>query len=287
MAIPAITPYLMPMASDLPKNKVNWKADPKRLVLLIHDMQQYFIDAYIPSESPMVQLLENIQLLKAQCEKLGIPVIYTAQPGDQEPRDRALLTDFWGTGLTDDSTQTKIVDEVSPSSKDTVLTKWRYSAFKKTNLMEIMGNQGRDQLIICGIYAHIGCLLTSADAFMQDVETFFICDAVADFSLESHKMTMKYIADNCGVATTTKMFIDGINSKVMTLQLVREKVAGLLHESYLDIDDNENLIDRGLDSIRIMSLVELWRVNCNHISFAKLAKEPTISAWWNLLSSSK
>ena len=300
MAIPSISPYSMPMASDLPKNRVSWKANPKRSVLLIHDMQQYFLNAYTLGASPMIELIENIKLLKKQCEELGIPIVYTAQPGDQDPKDRALLTDFWGTGLADDLTETKIVDQLAPNPKDIVLTKWRYSAFKRTKLMEIMKENGRDQLIICGIYAHIGCLLTAADAFMQDIETFFACDAVADFSLEDHKMAMKYVAANCAVTTTTKTLLNemkSINSpnevcedakpKGLTLELIRLQVAKLLGESSLDIDDNEDLIDSGLDSIRIMSLVESWRNAGADVTFAKLASAPTISDWWNLLSSSK
>ena len=253
-------------------------------------MQQYFLNAYKSGESPITELLDNIKLLKSQCEKLGIPVVYTAQPGAQEPKDRALLTDFWGTGLDDDSDQTKIIDELTPTRKDIVLTKWRYSAFKKTNIKNIMEDKGRDQLIICGIYAHIGCLLTAADAFMQDIETFFVCDAVADFSLENHKMAMTYVAANCSMTTTTEVLLNEmikIKPNVLTLELVREKVARMLGESPEDIDDNENLIELGLDSIRIMSLVESWRFIMGDLSFAKLAKTPTISAWWNLLSSSK
>lgn len=94
MAIPAIQPYQMPTASDMPQNKVSWVPDPNRAVLLIHDMQNYFVDAFTAGASPVTELSANIRKLKNQCVQLGIPVVYTAQPGSQNPDDRAPLTDF-------------------------------------------------------------------------------------------------------------------------------------------------------------------------------------------------
>lgn len=300
MAIPAVSTYSMPVISELPKNKVQWKADSGRSVLLIHDMQKYFLNAYSRGESPLVELLKNVQMLKKQCVELGIPVIYTAQPGDQKPGDRALLQDFWGPGLSDNPSETGIIDELKPDKNDIVLTKWRYSAFKKTNLLNILHEQGRDQLIISGVYAHIGCLLTACDAFMMDVQPFFVADAIADFSLEHHKMAVTYAAERCAVTTSTMMLLNELksgqdfgneaapdsHSPVLTFQLVRKQVADLLDESPSDISDHEDLITRGLDSIRIMSLVEKWRHAGAEVNFMNLAEQPTLSCWWKLLSSS-
>ncbi|AHD05399.1 isochorismatase [Paenibacillus larvae] len=293
MAIPAISAYSMPSISDLPNNKVTWKADPKRSVLLIHDMQEYFLDAYRTGESPKVELIENIQFLRNQCKQFGIPVIYTAQPGGQTLQQRGLLQDFWGPGIPDGPYKKRIVEELSPDENDIFLTKWRYSAFKKTNLLDILHEHGRDQLIICGVYAHIGCLLTACDAFMEGIEPFFVADAVADFSLDHHKMAMKYASERCAVTTTTHLLFKEQKSSQasvkkdcsLTLELVRKQVAELLYESLEGISDYEDLIHRGLDSVRIMSLVEKWRLIGADITFARLAERPTISDWWSLLSS--
>ncbi|MFJ7640434.1 MULTISPECIES: isochorismatase family protein [unclassified Peribacillus] len=299
MAIPAITPYAMPVESDLPKNKVAWKAEPKRSVLLIHDMQQYFIDFFEKNDSPIPELLKNITTIKDRCVELGIPVVYTAQPGDQNPKDRALLTDFWGTGLDDDPNQTRIVGDVAPSDDDIMLTKWRYSAFKRTNLLELMEEQGRDQLIICGVYAHIGCLLTASEAFMQDIQPFLVADAVADFSLEEHKMALKYAAERCAFTTSTLQLLDQLQVSEQTspasqegadwtIEELRMMIFDLLGEDPSEgLEDHEDLIDRGMDSIRMMSLVEMLRGKGAEINFMQMAEKPTIADWWNLLSSQK
>ncbi|PJN89531.1 isochorismatase [Bacillus sp. mrc49] len=295
MAIPAITPYAMPVESELTKNKVSWKVDSSRAVLLVHDMQQYFLDYYTVTESPITELISHIQAIKSRCVDLGIPVVYTAQPGNQNPDDRALLTDFWGPGLDDDINQTKVIDEVAPSEDDIVLTKWRYSAFKRTNLLEMMREQGRDQLIICGVYAHIGCLLTASEAFMQDIEPFLITDAVADFSLDEHKMAIKYAAERCAVTTSTARLLEQLNNggqqekenQGLTLDGLRFAIADLMGESPSDIGDHEDLVDIGMDSIRMMSLVEILRGKGAEINFMQMAEKPTLAAWWELLSSQK
>ena len=217
MGLPSIELYKMPGAEQLPKNRVDWKADPKRAVLLIHDMQNYFLGAFTLGESPVTELVKNSRKLKEQCKAMGIPVIYTAQPGSQAPEDRALLTDFWGKGLADDPALTGIHDELSPDEGEIVMTKWRYSAFERTDLLDYMHRQGRDQLIICGVYAHIGCLLTACDAFMKDIQPFFVADAVADFSSEFHVMALNYVSSRCGMTTTAGRIIEELNSKAIAV----------------------------------------------------------------------
>lgn len=311
MALPSILSYPMPAESDLPVNKAAWRPDPKRAVLLIHDMQQYFVDAFNADESPVPELLANIRKLRAQCTALGIPVVYSAQPGGQSPERRGLLYDFWGPGMNDGPYQKKIVEALAPGEQDIVVTKWRYSAFQKTELLDILRQQGRDQLIVCGIYAHIGCLMTACEAFMQDVQPFFVADAVADFSADKHRMALAYAAERCAVTITTRRLVEelarlGDSASIsesdpasepslqappeggnrLTRQAVRAEVAGLLQEHPSRIADDDNLIHIwGLDSIRIMSLIERWRRGGAEVSFAELAERPTLADWWQLISS--
>ena len=49
---------------------MNWTPDPKRAVLLIHDMQEYFLDAYSDKESPKVELISNIKMIRENVRNL-------------------------------------------------------------------------------------------------------------------------------------------------------------------------------------------------------------------------
>ncbi|MFY1831603.1 isochorismatase family protein [Myxococcus fulvus] len=290
MALPAISPYPMPGAADLPKNKVAWKPDPKRAVLLIHDMQRYFVNAFTPGQSPVSELVPNIQRLRQHVRSLGIPVVYSAQPGGQTPEQRGLLLDFWGGGINGDPEQKQIIDALTPAADDIQLTKWTYSAFRRTDLMEVLRARGRDQLIICGIYAHIGCLQTASDGFMSHIQPFLVADALGDFSLDHHQLALDYAAKLCAVTTTTQQVIDALGAPItasapgLSRHQVRSDVAELLQQSALDLGEDANLLELGLDSIRLMSLVERWRSSGVEITFVELAERPTLNEWYSMLN---
>ncbi len=203
MAIPVIPPYLMPTDAEVPLPLVSWTPDPARAALLIHDMQRYFTSAFMPGQSPATELVGNIKRLRESADALGLPVFYTAQPGNMSRQQRGLLHDFWGPGMSAAPENREIIEELAPTARDTVLTKWRYSAFHRTGLRELLADRGRDQLIICGVYAHIGCLMTACDAFTLDIQPFLVADALADFSRTEHLMAVSYAARRLGVADTT------------------------------------------------------------------------------------
>ncbi|RYZ42458.1 MAG: isochorismatase family protein [Myxococcaceae bacterium] len=289
MALPAIAPYPMPGAADLPRNKIAWTPEPKRAVLLIHDMQRYFVDAFTQGQSPVTELVANIQRLRAHCTALGIPVVYSAQPPDQTPEQRGLQLDFWGKGLRGGPEQKqKIIDALAPAEGDILLTKWRYSAFRNTRLMEVMRDQGRDQLIICGIYAHIGCLQTASDGSMSEVRPFLVADAVADFSREKHQLALDYASQLVAFVTSTQQLMDAMpltaSAPAVNREQLRSDVAELLMEPVAAIGEDENLLERGMDSIRLMSLVERWRQHGTEVSFVELAEKPTLTDWYALLA---
>lgn len=287
MTIAKLSDYPMPQPANFPKNKVDWQPDPKRAVLLIHDMQHYFINFYDPNSELITTLINNLVRLRQWANDNNVPVLYTAQPYEQPENDRALLNAMWGPGLPASTPdQQLIVDQLEPSEDDIVLTKWRYSAFARSDLRERMQNWDRDQIIIGGIYAHIGCMITAVDAFMSDIQPFFIGDAVADFSEEEHLMALKYVSSRCGKVLSTEALIEtGIstNTNKITQQWVHDQLVKLIEEDDEEIDPEENLIVYGLDSLSIMQFASELKKQGVEISFEEIARNPTLSNWWALI----
>lgn len=211
MPIPPIAPYAIPALPPPAAEHLYWRVSDNRAALLIHDMQSYFVAAYDESSEPAASVIANIAAIRARCTELGVPVIYTVQPPRQHPARRGLLLDRWGEGIVTDD-EARVIPALAPASTDIEITKWRYSAFARTDLRELLVRLGRDQLIVTGVYAHIGCQLTAADAFMNDVQPFFVSDAVADFSAIDHSRAVEYVDRTCGVALTTRTVLDSLKS---------------------------------------------------------------------------
>lgn len=202
VGLPVIDPYPMPRTHELPENIPGWTPTPERAVLLVHDMQSYFLRPFPDGASPHDPLVTNVGALRSRCAALGVPVAYTAQPGRMTSEQRGLLSAFWGQGMSIDPVDRAIVDPLAPTPDDWLLTKWRYSAFFRSDLLHRLRSNGRDQLLICGVYAHVGVLMTAIEAFSNDIETFLVADAIADFSEESHWLALRYAARTCAVVST-------------------------------------------------------------------------------------
>jgi bifunctional isochorismate lyase/aryl carrier protein len=46
--------------------------------------------------------------------------------------------------------------------------------------------------------------MTTGEAYAHDIQTFVVGDAVADFTLADHRMTLQYVATRCGMTVSTE-----------------------------------------------------------------------------------
>jgi isochorismate hydrolase len=202
-----IPEYRMPDSSVLGLNRVDWHFDPGAAILLIHDMQNYWIE---PFEQPDV-MVNNIRLLRQQAGQQGIPVVFTGMKVARNDAERGLAYDMFGPGIgrTSDAKPRdhEIIAALAPSDGEHLLLKTKYSAFFQTDLEQMLGAWQRQQIILCGVFAHHGCMITAVDGYMRDYQVFFVADALGDHSQESHHMALEYVARVCGqIVFASKFF---------------------------------------------------------------------------------
>lgn len=174
---------------------LKWDLKANRSALLIHDMQRYFVNAL--SDEPSHRMVHSIEKILLWARENSIPVFFSAQPGGMTENQRGLLNDLWGPGMRTTEKDRQIIGELTPRNNETVLTKWRYSAFYNSPLSDKLKELNRDSLIITGIYASVGILATAIEAFTRDIKPFLVADAIADFTQPGHQQALDYLADNC------------------------------------------------------------------------------------------
>lgn len=69
----------------------------------------------------------------------------------------------------------------------------------------------------------------------------------------------------------------------LTLARMRLDIAEMLREDPSDIHDDDNLMDLGLDSMRIMTLLLRWNKAGAAVEFSEMAAVATLAEWWALI----
>lgn len=71
----------------------------------------------------------------------------------------------------------------------------------------------------------------------------------------------------------------------LTKNALRADIAELLFMEDDELADDADLFEEGLDSVRLLGLVERWRAAGAEVAFVDLAATPTVNAWWRVISS--
>ncbi|AUN42195.1 acyl carrier protein [Tsukamurella tyrosinosolvens] len=75
-----------------------------------------------------------------------------------------------------------------------------------------------------------------------------------------------------------------MSTSPLTADRVRADVAELLQVPAQSIADDDNLFDLGLDSVRVMTLIQRWRdAGAAELEFPDLAEQPELAHWQRLV----
>lgn len=69
----------------------------------------------------------------------------------------------------------------------------------------------------------------------------------------------------------------------LTLEQLRADVAAALREEPEEIGYDDNLMDWGLDSLRVLGLVLRWNEAGADVDVTELAAETTLNGWWRII----
>ena len=195
-----IKPYPLPGEDALTLNKVNWPLNASDTVLLVHDMQQFWLDFFIDA----APLLHAVRQLVAAARAANIPIVFSRGERPHHPAERGLGLDMWGAGLAHSAITPEdiaITPTLAPEPQDFVIDKVRVSAFFETPLAALLQKLGRRQLMVCGVFAHHGVMVSCIEAFMRNYKVQLVADAVADYSEDDHWMALRYVAQTSGSIT--------------------------------------------------------------------------------------
>ena len=180
------------MASDFLHEISNYNVrrawpKPGKCVLLVIDMQQYFL----PIASPIVG---NVLSMVEACRSKGVRVIFTRHGHRKISKDGGMLAKWWGDCIQYGSREWELIEGLSYDDTDELLDKNRYSAFFGTGLDESLRSRNIDELIITGVMTNCCCETTARDGFVRDYRIFFVSDATATVEEELHTASLKNLA---------------------------------------------------------------------------------------------
>lgn len=289
MTLPVGIDYEAPVA-DLPVSRATWSLEPARAVVLVHDLQRYFVTPYADGCPALADAIAATARVLAAARAAGVPVIYTAQQGDQEPTARGLQGHLWGPGMQARPEHTAILAEVAPSAGEVIVDKHRYSAFARTDLAERLAAAGRDQLVIVGVYAHIGVTATALDGFQREIQPFVVADAIADLGAEQHRHALAVIASCCGVVIRADDVIAAFGVAVTEDAPAQVKLGWderfqgaltpLLPPEAIEAvfaHPDADLFELGLDSLRAFDLLDVLSDDGLDLDFGEFTRSPTLN----------
>jgi nicotinamidase-related amidase len=161
--------------------------DPARTAMIVVDMQNDFVAAGAPLETPAARamvprLAEALKL----CRDAGIRVIFTAHANRRDGGDMGLFDDMHPpianrAALVDGTPGVDIYPDLAPGPGEHVIKKHRYSGSFGTDLDIILREWGVETVIISGTTTENCRHATARDAMFRNYRVVFLSDATATY----------------------------------------------------------------------------------------------------------
>ena len=177
----------------------------KNSALIVIDLQNDFVRKGAPMEVPDARAsLPFVKDLLYAARNHKIPIIYTKFLSGPEKTllwnwspqieefgacQRGLLRHY--SELNAERLCADVVDEIYPTDDDYIVEKYGYSAFKNTNLQDILRSEGIDSVIIVGTVTQVCVADTVHDAFALGIKVLVVSDCVTSFAADLQTAFLK------------------------------------------------------------------------------------------------
>ena len=198
------------------------KFKKENTALIIVDMQNDFVREGAPMEvSDARGTIAPISELINMARKNKMPVIFTKFVAGPK---RTLLWN-WSSAIPENCSCFRnykrsykdiagerecadVIDELYPLAEDYVIEKYGYSAFRNTNLIDILRANDCDGIIVTGTVTQICVGDTVHDAFHEGLKVIVASDCVSSFSELQQKATIENFKQKYGDVTDSKRIIE-------------------------------------------------------------------------------
>jgi len=143
------------------------------IIDMINDMA--FADAEAMAQ-PALAAAQAIVRLRAEADRLGVPVIYVNDNYGQWHSERSRIVEACRQAS---EVSSRLVALIAPRDDDFFVIKPQFSGFYATHLQVLLPKLGVSRLILTGLAADICVLFTAADAHMRAYDLWAPADAVA------------------------------------------------------------------------------------------------------------
>jgi biuret amidohydrolase len=204
--------------------------DPARTAMIVVDMQNDFVAAGAPMETPAARaMVPRLAEALTLCRDAGIRVVYTAHVHRRDGCDMGLFDMHppiaSRAALVDGTRGVEIYPELAPEPGEHVIKKHRYSGFFGTDLDIVLRGWGVDTVIICGTTTENCCHATARDAMFHNYRVVFLSDATATYDYPDCGFGPM---PNAQVHHATLVILAASTAHVMPVADLRERLAEAL-----------------------------------------------------------
>lgn len=177
--------------------------DPKRTALVVVDLQNGFMRAdlgFAPVPAA-VEIVPAVNRLAAALRRAGGEVFWIRNTfNERSAREWSVMEEFTlperrearARAMSEGTLGHELWPELEVKPEDTVLRKYRYSAFIQgsSDLPRVLRERGLDTVLITGTMTNVCCESSARDAMMLNFRTIMVSDANAALTDEEHNASL-------------------------------------------------------------------------------------------------